>query len=69
MSWPAGWMTSLTGRSAMKSPGAPSHRREVARELRGLQADQATLWIVQTRSARSIHGPDIHAMGRDTTLL
>lgn len=31
---PAGWMTALTGRSPMKSPGAPSHRREVEREFR-----------------------------------
>jgi IS30 family transposase len=28
---PAGWMKALTGRSPMKSPGAPSHRREVER--------------------------------------
>ena len=32
MGRPAGWMKELTGRSAMKSPGKPSHRREV--ELR-----------------------------------
>jgi hypothetical protein len=31
---PAGWMKELTGRSPMKSPGAPSHRREVEREFR-----------------------------------
>ena len=31
MGRPAGWMTELTGRSPMKSPGAPSHRREVER--------------------------------------
>ena len=31
MGRPVGWMTELTGRSAMKSPGAPSHRREVER--------------------------------------
>ena len=31
MGRPAGWMTELTGRSAMKSPGAPSVRREVER--------------------------------------
>ena len=31
MGRPAGWMTSLTGRSPMKSPGAPRHRREVER--------------------------------------
>ena len=33
MGRPAGWMTVLTGRSLMKSPGAPSHRREVEREF------------------------------------
>ena len=33
MGRPARWMTALTGRSAMKSPGAPSHRREVEREF------------------------------------
>ena len=27
----AGWMTALTGRSAMKSPGAGAYRREVER--------------------------------------
>jgi hypothetical protein len=26
-------MTALTGRSPMKSPGAPAHRREVEREF------------------------------------
>jgi IS30 family transposase len=33
MGRPAGWMQELTGRSAMRSPGAPSHRREVEREF------------------------------------
>jgi transposase, IS30 family len=33
MGRPAGWMKALTGRSSMKSPGAPSHRREVEREF------------------------------------
>jgi hypothetical protein len=46
MGRPAGWMTSLTGRSAMKSPGAPSHRREVQRRFwieiaKGLWAEDA----------------------------
>src|SRR3954465_5414671 len=31
MGRPAGWMKELTGRSVMKSPGKPSHRREVER--------------------------------------
>ena len=33
MGRPAGWMTALTGRSPMKSPGAPSLRREVERQF------------------------------------
>ena len=33
MGRPAGWMKGLTGRSPMKSPGAPSVRREVEREF------------------------------------
>jgi Helix-turn-helix domain len=33
MGRPAGWMTALTGRSPMKSPGAPLLRREVEREF------------------------------------
>lgn len=46
MARPAGWMTSLTGRSAMRSPGAPSHRREVQRKFwveiaKGLWAEDA----------------------------
>jgi hypothetical protein len=31
MGRPAGWMRELTGRAPMKSPGKPSHRREVER--------------------------------------
>src|SRR3954470_4245893 len=46
MGRPAGWMKELTGRSAMKSPGKPSHRREVElrfwREIaKGLSTDDA----------------------------
>ena len=33
MGRPAGWMKELTGRSPMKSPGAPAHRRDVEREF------------------------------------
>jgi IS30 family transposase len=33
MGRPAGWMTGLTGRSPMKSPGAPCWRRELEREF------------------------------------
>ena len=31
MGRPAGWMRQLTGRSTMRSPGAPSLRREIER--------------------------------------
>jgi IS30 family transposase len=46
MGRPAGWMKELTGRSAMKSPGAPSLRREVQREFwieiaKGVTTDRA----------------------------
>ena len=33
MGRPAKWMQKLTGRSAMRSPGAPSIRREVERQF------------------------------------
>ena len=33
MGRPAGWMKALTGRELMKSPGAPSHRREIERRF------------------------------------
>jgi IS30 family transposase len=33
MGRPASWMQELTGRAAMRSPGAPSHRREVERQF------------------------------------
>src|SRR5690349_12298396 len=50
MGRPAGWMTALTGRSPMKSPGAPAHRREVEREFwreiaKGLLAEEAALAV------------------------
>jgi hypothetical protein len=46
MGRPAGWMRALTGRSAMKSPGRPSLRREIEREFwreiaKGLLAEEA----------------------------
>ena len=46
MGRPAGWMKALTGRSPMKSPGAPAHRREVEREFwrviaTGVTSDEA----------------------------
>jgi IS30 family transposase len=46
MGRPAGWMKALTGRSLMKSPGAPCHRREVERQFwrqiaKGVLAEEA----------------------------
>ncbi|MEV6207953.1 transposase [Kitasatospora sp. NPDC051914] len=44
MGRPAGWMAALTGRSPMKSPGAPTLRREVERQFwRDIEAVAATL--------------------------
>ena len=50
MGRPAGWMKELTGRSAMKSPGAPSHRREVEREFwreiaKGITSEDASIAV------------------------
>src|SRR4051812_23153918 len=42
MGRPAGWMKALTGRSPMKSPGAPAHRREVERAFWGVIATGVT---------------------------
>lgn len=33
MGRPAGWMQNLTGRGVMRSPGAPSLRREIERQF------------------------------------
>ena len=50
MGRPAGWMKELTGRSPMKSPGAPSHRREIEREFwrvvaTGVTSEQAAVAV------------------------
>jgi len=50
MGRPAGWMTALTGRSPMKSPGAPSLRREVERAFwcevaKGLTSEDAAVAV------------------------
>jgi IS30 family transposase len=50
MGRPAGWMTELTGRAPMKSPGKPSLRRDVERLFwqeiaRGLSSEQAALAV------------------------
>jgi len=63
-------MTALTGRSPMKSPGAPSHRREVEREFwyeiaKGLLAEEAAdaVGVSQAVGARWFrHGGGMPAM-------
>jgi IS30 family transposase len=56
MGRPAGWMMALTGRSSMKSPGAPSLRREVEREFwrevaRGLLPEDAAAVVGVSQAA------------------
>jgi hypothetical protein len=58
MGRPAGWMTALTGRSPMKSPGAPARWREVEREFwreisKGLLAEEAGLAAGVSQAAGS----------------
>jgi len=58
MGRPAVWMKELTGRSAMKSPGAPSLRREVERQFwrgvaRGLSSEDAAVAIGASPAAGS----------------
>ena len=55
---PAGWMKQFTGRSAMKSPGAPSLRREVERLFwreigQGLSSDEAAVAVGASGAAGS----------------
>ena len=58
MGRPAGWMKELTGRSAMKSPGKPSHRRDVERAFwrrigEGLSSDEAAQSVGVSQAAGS----------------
>jgi len=58
MGRPAGWMKALTGRSAMKSPGAPSLRRDVKRLFwreiaRGLTSEEAAIAVGASQAAGS----------------
>ena len=58
MGRPAGWMTELTGRSPMKSPGKPSLRRDVERLFwqevaRGRSSEQAALAVGASQAAGS----------------
>ena len=70
MGRPAGWMKELTGRSALKSPGRPSHRREVERLFwkqiaTGVTSEQAAAAVgvssaVGTRWFRHRGGMPLH---------
>jgi len=56
MGRPAAWMTALTGRAPMKSPGAPSLRREVEREFwrqiaTGLTSEDAAVAVGASQAA------------------
>jgi IS30 family transposase len=58
MGRPAGWMTQLTGRASMKSPGKPSLRRDVERLFwqriaEGLSSEQAALAVGASQAAGS----------------
>jgi IS30 family transposase len=58
MGRPAGWMKELTGRSPMKSPGKPSHRRDVERAFwwritEGLSSDDAAQAVGVSQAAGS----------------
>ena len=58
MGRPAGLMEALTGRSAMKSPGAPSLRRDVERAFwreiaKGLTSEEAAIAVGASQAAGS----------------
>lgn len=58
MGRPAGWMEELTGRSPMKSPGAPALRREVEREFwrkiaQGVTTEEAAVAVGVSQAAGS----------------
>ena len=57
MGRPAGWMTELTGRAPMKSPGKPSLRRDVERLFwreiaKGLSSEEAALAVGASQGGR-----------------
>jgi len=58
MGRPAGWMMELTGRSPMKSPGAPALRRDVERSFwreitKGLTSENAAIAVGASQAAGS----------------
>jgi len=71
MGRPAGWMKELTGRSPMKSPGAPSVRREIEREFwceiaKGVTSEEAAISVGVSQAAGSRwfrHGGGMPSIG------
>jgi transcriptional regulator with XRE-family HTH domain len=58
MGRPAGWMRELTGRAPMKSPGHPTHPRDVERAFwreiaKGLSSEDAALAVGASQAAGS----------------
>ena len=58
MGRPAGWMRELTGRAPLKSPGAPSLRRDVERLFwreiaKGLTSEDSALAVGASQAAGS----------------
>jgi hypothetical protein len=56
MGRPSGWMTMLTGRPAMRSPGRPPIRRDLERAFWGHIAEELTWWGHLTLTNSTMHG-------------
>ena len=68
MGRPAGWMQQLTGREAMRSPGAPSLRREVERQFwEQIVCVRATHLEAKLSSRESVHDEDHAHHGERST--
>ena len=58
MGRPAGWMKQFTGRDAMRSPGAPSHRREIEHQFwlqiaKGITSEKAAEAVGASQAVES----------------
>lgn len=68
MGRPAGWMTELTGRAPMKSPGKPSLRRDVERLFwreiaKGLSSEEAALAVGASQAVATRLRTDLYLPG------
>jgi len=66
MGRPAGWMHELTGRGVMRSPGAPSHRREIERRFWEQVATGITTEYAGTRPTIGSHQLNLNACITET---